>query len=681
MKKIFLSLIFFTTLTIAKADWLTPELLWKLGRVSDAQISPDGNSMVYSIRNYNLVQNKGNSDLWLYDFKTTSIRPIASDSSNETMPRWSTNGKRVFFLNDKGSSQLWSMNIDGSDKKQLTKTDNDINLYGISPNGSAIWLGMDVKLDAFYGKDKYNDLPKATGKVYDDLMMRHWDSWADGTYSHIFVTSLSNGKVGEQLTDLMKDEHYDSPMKPNGGDEEIAISPDGKMIAYTCKKMSNRDYALTTNSEIYLYDVTSKKTTNISEGNNGYDKAPVFSNDGKSMAWISWSEAGNEASKQNIVYYDIATKTKKNLTSSFDYNAETIHFSGNDKKIYFISDIAATDQIFACDLTSKNDAEAIQQITNDTADYNGYSFATINGSDKMVASRMSITQPTEIFSVDLKTGISNQITFTNRDLLAQVTLAKVERRMIKATDGKNILTWVIYPPNFDPKNKYPALLYCQGGPQSTVSQFFSYRWNFQLMAANQYIIVAPNRRGLPGFGQKWNDEISGDWGGQAMNDLLSAIDSVSKEKYIDKNRLGAVGASYGGYSVFWLAGNHARRFKAFISHCGVFNLESMLATEELFFHNHEFDGAYWRFPKPISYDKFSPNRFVQNWDTPIMIISNERDYRVPYTQGLEAYSAARMKNIQARFLTFPDEGHWVLKPQNSVMWQREFFGWLDKYLK
>lgn len=680
MKKSILFLFALSFLNNVKAEWITPELLWKLGRVSDAQISPDGNSVVYNIRNFDVQLNKGNSDLWLYDFKLKTVRAIASDSSNETMPRWSSDGKKIYYLFDKGSSQIWSMNPDGSDKKQISKTESDISNYGFSGDGKTVWMTMDVKLDNFLGKDKYPDLPKTTGKVYDDLMMRHWDSWADGNYSHVFVSQV-NGDVLSTPVDLLKGEHYDSPMKPNGGDEEISISPDGKLIAYTCKKLSGRDYALTTNSDIYLYDVVSGKTTNISKDNAAYDKAPAFSHDGKSIAWISWDEPTNEASKQRLLIYDLATQTKTDVTSDFDFNVESIHWSATGKRVYFISDIAATDQIFYYDIADKSKVNSIVQLTKDTADYTGFSLANLSGKDKIVATRMAITEPGDVFSIDEKSGKSEQITFTNKELLSHVNLGRVEKRMIKATDGKEILTWVIYPPDFDPKRKYPTLLYCQGGPQSTVSQFFSYRWNFQLMAANQYVIVAPCRRGMPGFGRQWNDQISKDWGGQAMKDLLSAIDSVSKEPFVNKDRMGAVGASFGGFSVFWLEGNHNHRFKAFISHCGVFNLESMLATEELFFHNYEFDGGYWRIPKPISYEKFSPHKFVQNWDTPILIISNERDYRVPYTQGLEAYSAARMKNIPARFLSFPDEGHWVLKPQNSIMWQREFFSWLDKYLK
>lgn len=681
MKKSILFLFALSLLNNVKADWLTPESLWKLGRVSDARISPDGNSVVYNIRNFDVQKNKGNSDLWIYDFKTKSTIAIANDSVNETMPRWSTDGKRIYYLNDGGSSQIWSMNADGSDKKQISKTTSDISNYGFSSDGKTVWMTMDVQLDNFYGKDKYPDLPKTTGKVYDDLMMRQWDSWTNGSYSHVFVAQMNDGMVGNAV-DLLKDEHYDSPLKPNGGDEEISISPDGKLIAYTCKKLSKRDYALTTNSDIFLYNVVTGATTNISSENTAYDKAPSFSRDGKSIAWISWDEPINEASKQRLMIYELASKTKRDITSDFSFNVEAIQWSASGNRVYFISDIAATDQIFYYDVTDKSKVNSIVQLTKDTADYTGYSLTSMpNGKDKIVASRMSISEPTELFIVDEKTGKSEQITFTNKEYLSKFTLGRVEKRMIKATDGKDILTWVIYPPNFDPKKKYPTLLYCQGGPQSTVSQFFSYRWNFQLMAANQYIIVAPCRRGMPGFGQEWNDQISKDWGGQSMKDLLSAIDSVSREPFVNKDKMGAVGASFGGYSVFWLEGNHKHRFKAFISHCGVFNLESMIATEELFFHNYEFDGAYWRTPKPISYEKFSPHRFVQNWDTPILIISNERDYRVPYTQGLEAYSAARMKNIPARFLSFSDEGHWVLKPQNSIMWQREFFDWLDKYLK
>ncbi len=669
-----------TTATFAQQT-LTPESLWKLGRVSDPQLSPAGDKVLYNIRNFNLAANKGNTDIWIYDIKKNQASSIASDSSNETMPRWNTDGTRVFYLNDAGSSnQLWSMNVDGSDKKQVSKLDNDINLFGLSPTGNMIWIAQDVKLDNFFGRDKYEDLQKTTGKVYNDLMMRHWDSWADGTYSHIFVGSIEGGKISK-LTDIMKDERFDSPKKPDGGEEQISWRPDGKMIAYTCKKVTGREYAMNTNSDIYLYDVETKKTTNLTEGMVGYDINPAFSPNGSQIIWESLAENGNEADRHRLFLYDFTMQAKRELSVGFDFNVENPVWGSNGRRIYFRADIQATDQIFFYDMYNKS-ASPLHQLTKDVADYNGMSVASFPAKqDIIVASRMSMSEPTELFLVDAKSGVSTQITFTNKDFLAGFKLAEVKKRMVKSTDGKEILTWVIYPPDFDATKKYPTLLYCQGGPESTVSQFFSYRWNFQLMAANGYIVVAPNRRGLPGFGVKWNDDIIGDWGGQPMRDLLSAIDDVSKEPYVNKDKLGAVGASYGGFSVFWLAGHHEKRFKAFISHCGVFNFEAMYGTEELFFQNKEFEGPYWQTPVPKSYTEFSPNRFVQNWDTPIFIISNERDYRIPYSQGLEAFSAARMKNIPARFLCFPDEGHWVLKPQNSVMWQREFYDWLDTYLK
>ena len=670
------------TESIAAQQNLTPESLWKLGRVSDPQLSPNGDRVLYSVNTYSLSANKGNSDVWVYDLKKNLASPLSADSSNEYMPRWSRDGSVVYFLNDAGgSSQLWSMNADGSNKKQNSKLENDINLYGISPSGTMIWIAQDVQLDNFIGRDIYTDLPKSTGKVYDDLMMRHWDSWANGFYSHIFIAPFENGKISGKPVDIMKDEPFDSPLKPDGGEEQISWRPDGKMLAYTCKKLSGREYALSTNSDIFLYDVEAKKSSNLTEGMVGYDKNPAFSPLGNQLTWESQAENGNEADRHRLFLYDFTLRTKKELSIDFDFNAENPVWGSNGRRIYFRANIQATDQIFFYDMYNKS-ASPVYQLTKDVADYTAFSVAGFPAKqDVIVASRMSISQPTELFLIDAKSGLSSQITFTNKEFLSGYKLGDVKKRMVRATDGKEILTWVIYPPDFDPAKKYPTLLYCQGGPESTVSQFFSYRWNFQLMAANGYIVVAPNRRGLPGFGTKWNDEIIEDWGGQPMRDLLSAIDDVAKEPYVNKEKLGAVGASYGGYSVFWLAGHHEKRFKAFISHCGVFNFEAMWGTEELFFQNKEFGGPYWKSPVPKSYAEFSPNRFVQNWDTPILIISNEKDYRIPYSQGLEAFSAARMKNIPARFICFPDEGHWVLKPQNSVLWQREFYDWLDKYLK
>jgi dipeptidyl aminopeptidase/acylaminoacyl peptidase len=664
-----------------KLQTVTPELLFRLGRVSEPQLSPDGKEALYNVRSFSLQLNKGNSDIWKVNLETGKETKLAGDSANETSAKWSADGKKIFFLSAKGgSSQLWSMNADGSNAMQESKLPYDINAYGISPSGNMIWYSTDVKVDKTV-HDLNPDLPKTTGRIFDDLMYRHWDTWFDGTFSHVFIAKFNNGKI-DGTKDIMAGERFDTPMKPHGGEEQVCWSADGKMLAYACKKLFGKEYAISTNSDIYVYDVEMNSTMNITHGMMGYDKDACFSPDGKKIIWKHQEQAGNEADQEQLYMYDMVTKEKKEVTKGFDNNVESFAFNKKGTSIYFLSGIRATYNLFRYDL-SANAKNPITQITKDEADHNVFSLSTnAKGEDVIVTSRNTHAEPTEIFHIDLKTGASKQITFTNKETLSAIKMGKEEKRLIKATDGKEILTWIIYPPDFDPKKKYPTLLYCQGGPQSTVSQYFSYRWNFQLMAANGYIVVAPNRRGLPSFGKEWNAQISLDWGGQAMKDLLSAIDSMAKEPFVNKDKLGAVGASFGGFSVFYLAGHHNKRFKAFISHDGVFNFESMnMATEELFFPINEFGGMPWNTTRPDNYKNFSPHHFVKNWDTPILIITSEKDFRVPHEQGLEAFTAARVQNIPARLLTFPDENHWVLKPQNSVLWQRTFFGWLDKYLK
>ena len=675
MKKLLISLLALPFLVFSQ-NKLTPELLWKLGRVSEPQLSPDGKYVLYSVKTYDLTTNKGNTDIWKMDVSGSNAVKLAGTESDESSARWLNQDKIIYVSDETGSPQLWTMKADGSSKKTITKIFDGINEYGFNTQGDIIWFSKDVKQGPDI-KDKYPDLPLATGKIYDDLMMRHWNVWEDEKYSHVFVSNLIGDSISKPV-DVMPGEKFDTPMKPFGGSEQVSMSPDGKMIAYTCKKLSGTEYAVSTNSEIYIYDFTARRSRNMTEGMPGYDTNPAFSPDGKQLIWLSMQTATYEADRNRIFLYDFATGTKREITEGFRYSVDKAMWSPDGKKIYFLSGINATDQLFSYDLASG--AKTPRQITNDAGDHTDFTVAGKGPS--IVTAMMSISSPTELFSIDEKSGASKKISKVNDDVLKNVQMGRVEKRMIKATDGKEILTWVIYPPDFTPGFKYPALLYCQGGPQSTVSQFFSYRWNFQLMAANGYVVVAPNRRGLPSFGEEWNREISGDWGGQAMRDLLSAIDSVSKEPYINKDKLGAVGASFGGYSVYWLAGNHNKRFKAFIAHCGVFNLESMYgATEELWFPDFDLGGPYWKSPAPISYSKFSPHHFVRSWDTPMLIIHNEKDFRVPLTQGMEAFTAARVQNIPARFLYFPDEGHWVNKPQNSVMWQRVFFEWLNKYLK
>jgi dipeptidyl aminopeptidase/acylaminoacyl peptidase len=471
----------------------------------------------------------------------------------------------------------------------------------------------------------------------------------------------------------MKDEPWDSPLPPFGGSSQIAWAADGKALAYVAKKLVGREWTISTNSDIYLYDLASGQTRNLTAFNEGYDKNPVFSPDGRYMAWESMATPGFESDKSRIMIMDMETGKYRDYSAGFDQSSSGFAWSADSRTLYFVSGIHATYQLYALDLETAE----VTQVTEGDHDYQSVAPA----GEHLIAERMSISMPTEIFRVDPKNGAQEQISFVNGEILARTAMGRVEERWVKTTDDKDMLVWVIYPPNFDSDKEYPALLYCGGGPQSAVSQFFSYRWNFQIMAANDYIVVAPNRRGLPTFGQEWNDQISLDYGGQNMKDYLSAIDAVKAEPFVDENRLGAVGASYGGYSVFWLAGNHDGRFSAFISHCGLFNLESWYATtEEMFFANHDIGGAYWEEPRPHSYD-FSPHLHVHKWDAPMMVIHGARDFRVPYGEGLQAFNIARLQGLPARLLFFPEESHWVLSAQNGIVWQREFFKWLDEWLK
>ncbi|MBN2814613.1 MAG: S9 family peptidase, partial [Bacteroidales bacterium] len=529
-----------------------------------------------------------------------------------------------------------------------------------------------VKLDSTV-QDKYADLPLAKGMVFEDMMYRHWDAWHDYTYSHIFITEIRDGKIGKG-TDILDGERYDSPLPPYFDMADIAWSPDGVTLAYSCKKLHGKAFAESTNTDIFLYDVEGKTTENITDGMPGYERYPVFSPDGSRLAFMSMATPGYEADKERLFVYDLNNREKTYLTDGFDQNATHFTWSADGEQLYFISGTKATYQVYAINTRSRE----IRQITKGHHDYTALAWQN----EMMTGMKGTLSMPPEIFRIEPSDGSETQLTFTNKNIYDVIKTGKVEERWIKTTDGKDMLVWVIYPPDFDPGKKYPALLYCQGGPQSAVSQRFSFRWNMQLMAANDYIVVAPNRRGLPTFGQEWNAQISGDYGGQNIKDYLSAIDALCKEPYVDKERLGAVGASYGGYSVLYLAGNHNKRFKAFISHCGMFNLESQAAgTEEMFFVHHDLGGYYWDNPKPKSYTQFSPHLYVDKWDTPIMLVTGMNDFRIPYTESLQAFNIAQLRGIPSKLLIYPDENHWVLKPQNSILWQREFFGWLDKWLK
>lgn len=663
---------------------LTPELLWQISRISDERVSPEGNAVLFGITQYDLKENKGNRDLYLIRLpqlnpkgkealKAGQLVRLTNTPEGEQNARWRPDGKKIGYLSAKsGSMQLWEVNPDGTGAAQLSEIEGGISNFDYSPDGKHISYSQDVKLDNTVA-DVYPDLPKANARIIDDLMYRHWSDWHDFAYSHVFYTTYQEGRVTGGK-DIMPGERFDSPLVPFGGGEHIAWSPDGKTIAYTSKKKQGKEYAFSTNSDIYLYDLATGKTSNMTEGMMGYDVEANYSPDGSMIAWLSMERDGFEADRNRIFVQDLKSGKKTELTKGFDQSAGHLSWSKDGSTLYFISGIKGTEQVYSVDVKTAK----IIAVTEGVHNYGSVAQA----GELLVGQQASMSYPTELWTIDPKTGKQTPLTHINEALLKGVTWGGVRARSTKTTDGKEMLSWVIYPPDFDPNKKYPTLLYCQGGPQSAVSQFFSYRWNFQLMAANGYIVVAPNRRGLPGFGQDWNDQISGDWGGQAIKDYLSAIDDVSKEPYVDKDKLGAVGASYGGYSVYMLAGVHQKRFKTFIAHCGLFNLESWYpSTEEMFFAKWDMGGAYWEQPAPKSYSQFSPHNFVQNWDTPILVIHGEKDFRVPVTEGMQAFGAAQIKGIPSRFLYFPEEGHWVMGPQNGVLWHRVFFEWLGRSLK
>lgn len=663
-----------TTAVSAQTRGITPEKLWDLGRVSLDAVSPNGEMVLYGVTRYNLEANKGNRDLYIIPADGGQVRKITAFEGSEYNAVFRPDGQKIGFLSgESGSSQLWEMNPDGSDLHQVSDIEGGMTGFKYSPTGDKILFTQEVKIDANM-QERYPDLPLADARVIDNLMYRHWNEWEDGYYSHVFLMDYEEGSLTGEPMDIMEGERFDSPLKPFGGLEQIAWSPDGFVVAYTCKKLNGLDYATSTDSDIYLYDLQANSTSNLTEGMPGYDMNPAFSPDGTTIAWNSMKKAGYESDRNRLFVATIGTSDVRELSAALDQNCNGPAWSNDGSKIYFTSEIQGTIQL--CSLEAEDGAYAA--ITS--GDHNIYGFGeTKNG---FVVDRVTISSPAELYKVDDK-GKLEAITTTNESILATVKMGNVEKRMVKATDGEEILTWVIYPPDFDESKEYPTLLYCQGGPQATVSQFFSYRWNFQLMAASGYIVVAPNRRGLPSFGQQWNKDISLDWGGQAMDDLLSAIDDVKEEPYVDADRLGAVGASFGGYSVYWLAGNHEERFKAFISHCGLFNLESWYGTtEELFFANQDIGGPYWEENRNTntSYQIHSPHNYVGNWDTPILVIHSEKDFRVPIGEGIQAFHAAQIQGIPSRFLYFPNEGHWVLKPQNGLLWHRVFFEWLEDYL-
>ena len=655
-------------------DRMTPEALWALGRMGDAQISPDGNRILYGVTYYSVPENASNRELFVMNTDGTDVRQITRSAKSEYAAKWFDGGRKIAFLcAESGSTQIWTMNADGTDRKQASDIEGGVNDFLISPDETMLIYIANVK----YGEtvqDKYPDLDKSSGRIVTDLMYKHWDEWVDNV-PHPFLANFADGKVGAAF-DLLADEPYECPMKPFGGTEQITFSPDSKTIAYTCRKKTGLDYAISTNSDIYLYTIISGETRNLTEGMMGYDINPAFSPDGKWIAWESMERDGYESDKNRLFVMNLETNERIDLSAEWDQSCATLAWDKASKNIYLTSCQHGTTQIYKANVAQRR----FTQITEGTHDYEWIGIAA-NG---LVGMRHSMSAPNELYAINEATGEQTQITFENKTLLDQMTMGRVESRWMTTTDNKQMLVWIIYPPHFDATKKYPTLLYCEGGPQSPVSQFWSYRWNFQMMAANDYIIVAPNRRGLYGFGQEWLEQISGDYGGQCMKDYLTAIDTFCKEPFVDTDRLGCVGASFGGYSVYWLAGHHNKRFKAFIAHDGIFNMQQQyLETEEMWFANWDMGGAYWEWNNATAQRTFanSPHLFVDKWDTPILCIHGEKDYRILASQGMSAFNAAKLRGVPAELLIFPDENHWVLQPQNGILWQRTFFEWLDRWLK
>ena len=680
---------------------MTPEALWAMGRIGSVAPSPDGKRVAYTVSYYSVPQNKSNTEIFVMNADGTDNRQMTRSTWHENQPAWIRGGEKLAFLcNEGGSSQVWEMNPDGTERRQLTHYDGDIEGFAFSPDEKRLLFIAQIKT-VKSTKDKYPDLDKASGIIVSDLMYKHWDEWTT-TAPHPFVADFDGAGISN-VKDILEGEPYESPMKPFGGIEQLAWSPDGKEIAYTCRKKTGLEYALSTNSDIYIYNMESGASLNITEDNKGYDTNPQYSPDGRYIAWQSMERDGYESDLNRLFIMNLETGEKSFLSQAFPSNVDGFIWNNDSKSIYFTGVWHGTSQIYHIDLA---EPRQIGQVTRGLHDYASIALC----GNSLIATRHSMSQADEIYAVEeldskpipacaflpnphqTYSSTNNvedvfpikQLTTENQSIYAQIETGRVEGRWIKTTDGKDMLTWIIYPPQFDPKKKYPTLLYCEGGPQSPLSQFWSYRWNFQMMAANDYIVVAPCRRGMPGFGTEWNEAISGDYGGQCMKDLLTAIDEISKEPFVDKEHLGCVGASFGGFTVYWMAGHHDKRFKAFIAHDGIFNMEMQyLETEEKWFANWDMGGAYWEKNNATAQRTFanSPHRFVDKWDTPILCIHGEKDYRILANQAMAAFDAAKLRGIPAELLIFPDENHWVLQPQNGVLWQRTFFEWLDKWLK
>ncbi len=657
----------------------TIDVLEALGRVSEPVVSPDSKTVLFGISYEDLEANKSNRDLYLLDLtKKTDLKRITRTEKSESGAVWIDGGARIAFMYpaEDGTMQLWTMKPDGSERVQASSHEGGISGFLFSPDGTKVVVIGNVKYARSAG-DLYPDLPKATGRVIDDLMYKHWDEWVT-EIPHPFIGNFDGSKLTD-LADIMADEPFEAPMKPFGGVESFAWTPDSQGLVYVSRKKTGLEYAVSTNSDLFLYNLADKSTRNLTEGMMGYDTNPAFSPDGNTLAWLSMERDGYEADRNRLFLMDMATGARRDLTADWDYTIDEFAWMPDGKSLAFIAAKDGVVPVFCIDVKSGK----VDQLTHEVADFNALS---VTAKGDIVTMNHSMVRPNEIAMIARKGKKveTSMLTNVNGYIFDQIEMPTVEKHMVPTTDGKEMLTWVVYPPKFDASKQYPSILYCQGGPQSAVSQFWSYRWNLALMAANGYVVIAPNRRGVPGFGTEWEEQISKDYPGQNMQDYLAAADYMLAKPYIDNARMGATGASYGGFSIYYLAGNHNKRFAALLAHAGIFNMEAQyLETEEMWFANWDMGGAYWEKDNAVAQRTFanSPHRFVDRWDTPIMISHGEYDYRILASQGMAAFNAAKLRGIPAEMVIFPDENHWILKPQNAVLWQRLFFRWFDKWLK
>ena len=661
----------------------TPEVMWSLGKMGEYAVSPDGKQIAYTMTYYSMEENKGNAEIYLLPTEGGDAVRLTTTAQSEFNPVWQDDNTLLFCRDN----EIRSMDVKTKVEKVIGTFENGLEGFKLAPDGKSIVYITTIPVKRPEHLQKlYEGLDKTTGRINEDLMYRHWDNWVD-EIPQIFLASFDGLKIDIEHSTALIDSTFECPMRPWGGIEQYNYSPDSKTIAYTCRKKTGYDYAHSTNSDIYLYDIEKGTTKNLCPDIMGYDQNPVFSHDGKYIAWESMERDGYESDLIRLMVMDLTTGERANMSENFDYYFTGISWTDDDKEILGVVYYRGTDQIFACNRETKE----FRQISYGYHDV--HSFELVDG--KLYADQVSMQYPSEIYVYNLTDdkGEGKKLSAINDDVLSQVRMGKVEEHWIKTVDGKDMLTWLIYPYDYDSTKTYPALLYCEGGPQSEVGQFWSTRWNFMVMSGGGYFIIAPNRRGTVGFGQAWTEEISGDYGGLCMQDYMTAADYFTDNvKQIDKERLGACGASFGGYSVYWLAGhnydvkgyNDGRRFKALLAHNGMFNFEQQyLETEEMWFDNWDIGGPYWDWNNPQVKKSYanSPHLFVDKWNAPICVIHSEFDFRIVASEGMAAYNAAQMRHIPSRYLYFPDETHWVLKPQNSLLWHRNFIDWFDTHLK